>query len=296
MSEHKADGILVIGAGLSRSGTMSMRVALEHLLKGNCYHGVIPVIEQKNILPRWQKAIHDGKLTKENSEVLLADYKAGVDFPFNLFWKDLLELHPAAKVVLTVRDKKSHYRSLANIMGKNGWFNDETNWPTSWFGQLIGTPWKFLKMGGSWESPNTGKNLYQAIHSSEAEGIQFIKDWEDNVKSGVPNEKLLVFSVKEGWDPLCSFLGIQKPEIPFPHVNDTRAINMVSMTVRVCSYLCVIGLPILMGVLLTLLSSSPVVLAGMILGGCLLAMLLKIYADNCLKIFAETARPRQNDQ
>ena len=95
-------------------------------------------------------------------------------------------------------------------MGPNGYYNDETTWPCSWFGKLMGTPWNFLRMEGTWESPNTGKNLYQAIHSGEAEGIQFIKDWEDYVKSGVPADKLLVFSVKEGWDPLCSFLGLSK--------------------------------------------------------------------------------------
>jgi len=284
------DNLVVIGAGLSRSGTMSMRAALEQLLKGPCYHGVIPVIEKKNILPKWEEAITGGKLSKENSDELLGGYKAGVDYPFNLFWKDLLELHPTAKVVLTVRDHASHYKSLANLMGPNGYYNDENTWPMSWFNRMLGTPWNFLRMEETWESPNTGKNLFQAIHTGEAEGIQFLKDWEDYVKSGVPADKLLVFSVKEGWDPLCSFLGLPKPETPFPNVNDSRAIDTISMVVRACAYVCVLGVPAMLAVFLTSLSSSPTHLAGMVVGACFLALCIRNYADNYLKTYAKNAR------
>ena len=78
-------------------------------------------------------------------------------------------------------------------------------------------------MERTWTSPNTGKNLYEAIQANEAEGIQFFKDWEDSVKTGVPADKLLVFNVKEGWDPLCAFLGPPKVKYLFTNTssNDT---------------------------------------------------------------------------
>merc|ERR1712012_130516 len=71
----------VIGAGLSRTGTLSTRAALEELLGGSCYHGVVPVVEKREHLPLWSHAISSNKLTVTAHRQLLGDYVAGVDYP-----------------------------------------------------------------------------------------------------------------------------------------------------------------------------------------------------------------------
>merc|ERR1711936_1188824 len=172
----------VIGAGLSRTGTLSTRAALEELLGGSCYHGVVPVVEKREHLPLWSAAISTNNLTPSTHSKLLQHYSAGVDYPFNLFWRQLLHLHPEAKVVLTVRDHKKLYRSLSNIFGL---YSEGQRWPQSWLNQVLGTPFPFLKMEGSWQSPRLGLNLYEAVVSGEAQAITFFEDWEASVVEAV---------------------------------------------------------------------------------------------------------------
>jgi len=252
LMDSKPD-LLVIGAGISRSGTLSMRAALEQLLEGPCYHGVIPLIQQRKHASLWEEAINNGELSGSAHCQLLTGYKSGVDFPFNLFWEQLIELHPTAKVVLNVRDYKSHYKSLASIIHN---IEDGQHWPNSWLNHLLGGPIDWVRMKGSWKCPSLGLTLYDAVLAGEEETIQFLKEWEEYVKAGVPEDRLLVFNVKEGWDPLCTFLNLPKPDCPFPKLNDTKSINMLFLVTKICSWLIFFALPIIMVLLAYFYSSS----------------------------------------
>merc|ERR1712168_995780 len=112
--------LLVIGAGLGRTGTLSTRSALEHLLGHPCYHGVVPIAERpEHVLP-WIEVFTSAKLEPEMANNLLAGYSAGLDLTIFTWYKQLMEIYPDAKVLLTVRDPErwfASYTVLQTIFG-----------------------------------------------------------------------------------------------------------------------------------------------------------------------------------
>lgn len=93
--------------------------------------------------------------------------------------------------------------------------------------------------------------MFDTIEAGEAEAIAFFDKWVDEVKRTVPPEKLLVFQVKEGWEPLCKFLDLPIPDYPFPNVNEKEAMSKVLGNVLRISYFVVYGLPLLITLALT---------------------------------------------
>ena len=87
--------------------------------------------------------------------------------------------------------------------------------------------------------------VFEAIDKGEDVSVKFYKDWVENVKNYVPNDRLLVFDVKEGWDPLCKFLDVPVPNAPFPWENDAAELRGMYDKVKWFSYLFFVGLPIL---------------------------------------------------
>ena len=87
--------------------------------------------------------------------------------------------------------------------------------------------------------------VFEAIDKGEDVSVKFYKDWVENVKNYVPNDRLLVFDVKEGWDPLCKFLDVPVPNAPFPWENDAAKLRGMYDKVKWVSYLFFVGLPIL---------------------------------------------------
>ena len=96
--------MLVIGAGLARTGTLSTKAALEQLLGGPCYHGSTPLVERTDHVPLWTHALDTGRLDINWAKHELIGYKSGVDFPIAGWYKELMVAYPDAKVILTVRD------------------------------------------------------------------------------------------------------------------------------------------------------------------------------------------------
>merc|ERR1712004_291054 len=103
-----------------------------------------------------------------------------------------------------------------------------------------------LKMEGSWRSPRSGLNLYQAVLAGEEQAIIFFEDWEESVRMTVPSDRLLVFRVQDGWKPLADHLGVPVPTRPFPNVNDSAQINMIAFTVRLAAWIVIVLLPLLL--------------------------------------------------
>jgi hypothetical protein len=188
----------VIGAGFGRTGTMSLKVALEDLGFGPCYH-MIELFEHPEHLELWEAA-SQGKPV--DWEELFSGYRATTDWPACSFYKELIERYPDAKVILTVRDPERWYESTYNtIYGMR---------------RTVSSP--IFRLVGLFR-PGMGR----------AARMNDRLIWEDTfggsleeVRRRVPQEKLLVYEVKEGWGPLCEFLGVEVPrEKPFPHLNDT---------------------------------------------------------------------------
>ena len=207
---------VVIGAGLPRTGTMSTMTALEQILGGPCYH-MKSVLDQKDRAVFW-RGLQTGEVptTSESfrNHFSKDGFVAGVDFPPANYYKELMDAYPNAKVLLTVREPERWYLSVKNTIYNFVYVFPRT-WPYSWYNTL--TNGKALTDMVNGINPK----LLESVRDGEEAAVQFYNEWVEEVKKSVPPERLLVFSVKEGWEPLCAFLGLPVPGTPFPNVNDT---------------------------------------------------------------------------
>jgi len=222
------DGFVVIGAGLPRTGTSSLRVALGLLLKGACYHmkSISNSKASDPDVPFWNRVLST-KPTKEEwlNFFQRRGYRAGVDYPVAKFYKEIMDAYPKAKVILTIRDPEKWYESVKNTIYKALTLGRDP---------LFRIYSRFL---GIWDQVHCGlqvcHDLFESIENGQEESERFFNNWVTEVKASVPEDRLLVFSVKEGWGPLCEFLDLPKPEGPFPRCNDTMVFNKQSRLNRV---------------------------------------------------------------
>ena len=196
-----APTLQVIGAGFGRTGTASMREALVRLGCGPCDH-MVENFEHPERFALWADALRR-KNTGEPIDwrPLLAGFRAVMDWPGAYFWEELTAAHPEAKIILTVRDPERWYDSIqATIFS-----GPEEQWtPVNW--DIVST----RTFGGRLSD----RAHCQAVFARHNQAVQ----------ESIAPDRLLVFGVKEGWEPLCSFLDIPVPDDePFPHVNDTAA-------------------------------------------------------------------------
>ena len=202
--------IQVIGAGFGRTGTMSLKMGLEKLGFSKCHH-MEEVVKNPESAPFWQDAF-ERKTANEPTDwsVPFGGYKAAIDWPSCTFYKELMDAYPDAKVILTTRDPESWYASATKTIYGISQVEEGTLPP----------PMRpLMKMGRAviWEGTFNGK------FEDKAYAIDIYNAHVEEVKRVVPAEKLLVYSVKEGWEPLGEFLGVSVPNEPFPHLNDKQS-------------------------------------------------------------------------
>lgn len=192
----------VIGAGLSRTGTMSTRAALERL-GFPCYHMTETPLAGGH-LDAW--LTYSTGQSAMDWESLFKNYRASVDLPGCLFYKQILEAFPAAKVLLNVRDPDKWYDSLIRLSTTLEEFRP--------FVSESASLEKFLRLSDILGAILTNGDFSRqnCLRSFEAHNAA--------VQEYVPEERLLVFRVQDGWEPLCQFLGQNIPEEPFPHLNE----------------------------------------------------------------------------
>jgi hypothetical protein len=187
----------VIGAGLGRTATFSLKFALEHLGFGPCYHMSEVFAGARRNVPLWLDAI-DGR---PDWDAVFDGFASTTDYPACNYWRELAEHYPDAKVILTVRDPDSWFDSVSETI-----FSDGMQ------GSLRGSPAGDMMQG-----------LIFDVFGDRVGDRDFMTEWfiERNraVIDTLPAERLLVFSPKEGWAPLCAFLGVPVPAEPFPRVN-----------------------------------------------------------------------------
>ncbi len=189
-----------IGAGLPRTGTTSLKAALEQLTGESCYHMTefFPRAETQGVM--WWKAMN-GDLSQLPD--LLDGFTSAVDWPASLFWRELHEQHPDALVIM------SHRAS-----------------PAAWWGSVDQTVWRAMRnpsipelepfnalmrtkagLGDDWDDETVAKRHYEALLAE--------------VTDTVPAGQLLLWQPGDGWEPLCAALGVDVPDEPFPRLNDT---------------------------------------------------------------------------
>ena len=238
------EGFVLIGAGLPRTGTMSTRAALKIILKGNIYHMAVVVAERPDHHWFWRKVIK-GEANKSEWRKVLSDFRGGVDYPISFFYKELMEVYPNAKVLLTTRDPVKWYESVKNAIYKLQCTMQ--SWPCTWFLSLIGRSEMFQLVDDmSSVAPkcsSSGLGMFGAVAAGEKAAVQLWHDHVTEVKKMVPAEKLLIWEVKEGWEPLCKFLDVPVPQEPFPRVNDTKEMEKNRKTVLYASWLLIVLIP-----------------------------------------------------
>ena len=214
----------VIGAGLSRTGTASFSRALEILLDGPIYHGgtqttMGPEVEIKTwikVLSCWPpRNDSDKRLTLKLIASRLEGYAAITDAPASGLVPELMELYPDAKVICTVRDPKSWEKSMESI----------SNTATMWFLRFVLFPLPSLRYFVDYI--NVLREAWLMLYREREPHTRVTYNrhiaW---LKETVPEDRLVFFDVKDGWEPLCKALGREVPQdIPFPRINDGEAID-----------------------------------------------------------------------
>jgi hypothetical protein len=188
----------VVGAGLGRTGTMSLKLALERLLGAPCYH-MLEVFEHPEHVAVWHAAARGEPV---DWHALFAGYAAAVDWPVGSFWPEVSVAFPGALILLSTRSAESWWQSAS-----------QTIFPTS--AKLAGTPWHAMWM-------ELARSRFTTQLDDRAAAIAAYERHNADVRARAPKPRLLEWSAKDGWGPLCRALGVAVADEPFPHANSTE--------------------------------------------------------------------------
>ena len=197
----------LIGAGVGRTGTLSLRTALETLLGGHCYH-MFEVREHRDHIPLWHAAARGVAI---NWRGLLDNYNAAVDWPASAFWPELAAAYPDAIILLSSRDAEGWWKSASETI--------------------------FLAMQGM---DNDWKHMIDAMFASrftlnihdKAAAIAAYEAHNRAVREHAPADRLVEWHPGDGWAPICQALALPIPDLPFPHVNSTEEFKAKVLSAR----------------------------------------------------------------
>ncbi len=194
----------VVGTGFGRTGTNSLKLALEHLGFGPCHH-MYEIRDHPQQLPLWQAAAA-GDLP--DWDKVFANYSACIDWPSARFWREITSYYPHAKVLHSIRPEEgwlnSFYKTIYPVM------RDHDSYEAGDIRDRVDMAHEIVLeqvFGGRAEDRDHALNVYRAHNQA--------------VVATISADRLLVYDVSQGWEPLCSFLGVPVPDTPLPHVNST---------------------------------------------------------------------------
>ena len=202
----------VVGTGFGRTGTLSLKLALERLGFGPCHH-MIELFENPEQIPLWARAAQDGTA---DWDAVYRGYRSTVDWPGARFWREITGHFPHARVILTVRDPERWYESAAESIYRGASASvPETDPVIRQMRQVV----RQVVWDGEF-----GGRFSDAEHA-----IKIFNEHNKAVRQEIPADRLLVLEISQGWEPLCDFLGVPVPDEPFPHSNDRQAFaDMIS--------------------------------------------------------------------
>lgn len=196
----------VIGAGLGRNATFSMKFALEKLGFGPCHHMSEVFANARRQIPLWLDVVQGNP----DWDAIYDGFSSCTDYPSATYWRELAAHYPDAKVVLTTRDPDSWFDSVS-----------ETIFAPRMLDSLAGSPIETM-MNGAVLAPFGEKLTDRAFMTN-----WYVKRNREVVET-LPADRLLDFHPKMGWEPLCSFLGVDVPDVPFPRVNSRDELGAAS--------------------------------------------------------------------
>jgi hypothetical protein len=191
--------LAVVGAGVGRTGTHSLKLALEQLLGAPCHH-MMEVLADPSQVPAWVDAIEGRPVDWAE---MLEPYRSIVDWPGGAFWRELVAANPDALVLLSVRDADAWYRSASNtiFLAMNNLSPEAAPWMTS-VKKLLHD-----RFSADFDNPDAMIGAYERHNEA--------------VRREVPAAQLLEWSPTDGWEPICERLGVPVPAEPFPVTNTT---------------------------------------------------------------------------
>ena len=197
--------IQLIGAGLGRTGTLSLKAALERLGYRPCYH-MIEVLAAPERATHWLEQTRTGS---HDWDVIFRGYRATVDWPAAAFWRELAARYPDAKVLLSRRD------------------------PDRWYDSVMNTIYQVLTRKLPENAPAVLRDFHIMVYelifdrtfggrlADRAHATRVYQAHNQAVIDAIPAARLLVYQPGDGWELLCRFLGAPVPSEDFPHLNDT---------------------------------------------------------------------------
>ncbi len=194
----------VIGAGFGRTASASLKYALETLLDAPCYH-MSEVLGRPGHVDLWLNAAAG----RPDWDAIFHGCAATVDFPASNYWSELADAYPDAKVLLSLRDADRWFAST-----------QETIFSPSLQKLQAGTKW------GRMIKATIDVHLGGDMNDRDALTAAF-KKHNAAVQDAFDSDRLLVFEARQGWKPLCRFLGVAEPDEPFPHVNSKEEFDAV---------------------------------------------------------------------
>ena len=194
----------LIGAGYGRTGTMSLKFALEKLGYGPCYH-MMEVMPNPKVVAKWAAIARGGD---PNWDVIFKGYQSCVDWPACDYWRAIAGHFPEAKLLLTVRDSSTWFASTQKSIFSKAHMD---------------------RFFGSNADPDA-KTMVERLFVKNFDGrgndrehaIKVFEKHNEDVIRSVPRYRLLCFNVADGWAPLCHFLSLPVPDEPFPHFNKSE--------------------------------------------------------------------------
>jgi hypothetical protein len=198
----------VIGAGFGRTGTLSLKIALEQLGFGRCYH-MLEVVTNPGHVEPWRRAASG---VTPDWDAVFEGYQATTDWQACNFWRELHAHYPDAKVILSLRDADSWYESVMS-----------TIYPMSQGGLASEDPRR--QAFGQWAMDVVWQPCFGGRLDDRSHAIEVFERHNAAVIENVPRDQLLVFQAREGWESLCRFLEVDVPAEAYPRTNTTEEFN-----------------------------------------------------------------------
>lgn len=190
----------VVGAGMPRTGTTSLKAALEQLLGGRCYH-MMEVFARPEDVPVWHAAVRGDP---PDWQQFFDGWTAAIDWPASAFWPELVAAFPDAIVVLSLRDDPETWYRSADRTVFDAFRHDPPPGMEAWAAMAGDLVQRFVP---GWDDADTAMATYEAHNEA--------------VRAAVAPERMVEWRASQGWSPLCAALGLPVPDDDFPVRNTT---------------------------------------------------------------------------
>lgn len=206
----------VLGAGFGRTGTLSLKNALEKIGVGPCYH-MLEVFPRPDHVAMWHRLAFEGSM---DWDLVFRDFKSTVDWPAARWWREMARHYPDAKVLLSVRDPEAWYKSMTDTIYQPM----KSPVPTS-------VP-ELVRLQNEMVRKAILGDTFDNRFEDKAHALEVFRRHTQEVRDTIDPKRLLVFDVREGWEPLCRFLEVPVPGDAFPRLNDTASTQAMIRRMR----------------------------------------------------------------